>query len=207
MASMFDSSNSNVDKVILAETLFASSIVKHNLPFTIVDNFTKLVKVMFPDSSIAQKFAFKRTKMTHIITQTLEPYWDKEVAKMCHSEKFIIMIDENNDKDDKKKLNILVCVYNQMLQKICTHFVEIPTCNFGTSESIFTCLRISSGRDIPCTNCVGFSSDNCSVTVGKNKSVLTRIQEMNPMCLMPAVCVSPCQHLHPESCEDTSTTS
>jgi hypothetical protein len=40
---------SKVDKVTLAQTLFANFVAEHNLPFLIADHFTKLVKVMFPD--------------------------------------------------------------------------------------------------------------------------------------------------------------
>ncbi|CAC5396617.1 unnamed protein product [Mytilus coruscus] len=95
---------------------------------------------MFPDSPIAQKFSCKRTKTTHILTQALAPHWDNKVTDMCKEENFAVMIDESNDKGDNKKLNILVRVYNTTLQKIATHFVGIPTCNIGTSDSIFRCL-------------------------------------------------------------------
>ncbi|CAG2208435.1 unnamed protein product [Mytilus edulis] len=90
---------------------------------------------MFPDSPTAQKFACRRTKTTHIVTQALAPHWDNKVTDMCKEEKFAVMIDESNDKGDNKKLNILVRVYNTTLQKIATHFVGIPTCNIVASLS------------------------------------------------------------------------
>ncbi|XP_063431636.1 zinc finger BED domain-containing protein 5-like [Mytilus trossulus] len=100
---------------------------------------------------------------------------------MCRSEKFTVMIDESNDKGDNKKLNILVRVYNQTLRIVSTQFFGIPTCNIGTSSSIFNCLnQVFIDRDIPWANCIGFSSDNCNVMIGKNNSVLTRIQQMSP---------------------------
>ncbi|CAG2218228.1 unnamed protein product [Mytilus edulis] len=51
------------------------------------------------------------------------------------------MIDESNDRLDNKKLNTLVLVYNQTLHKVSTQFFGIPTCNIGTSSSIFNCLN------------------------------------------------------------------
>ncbi|CAC5413355.1 KCNT1 [Mytilus coruscus] len=120
----------------------------------------------------------RRTKTTHIVTQALAPHWDNKVTDMCKEEKFAVMIDESNDKGDNKKLNILVRVYNTTLQKIATHFVGIPTCNIGNSDSIFRCLdKVFSEKGIPWSNCVGYSSDNCNVMIGKNNSVLTRVQE------------------------------
>ena len=137
---MFGSS-STVDKVAYAETLFVNYVAEHNYPFLMADHFTDLMKAMFPDSSIAQKFSCKRTKTTHILTQALAPHWDNKITNMCRNEKFTVMIDESNDKGDNKKLNILVRVYNQTLQKVSTQFLAILTCNIGTSVSIFNCLN------------------------------------------------------------------
>ena len=39
--------------VIRAETLMTQFLIEHNLPFAAADHLTDLVKVMFPDSSIA----------------------------------------------------------------------------------------------------------------------------------------------------------
>ena len=52
--------------VIRAETLMTQFLIEHNLPFAAADHLTDLVKVMFPDSSIASKFASRRTKTTAI---------------------------------------------------------------------------------------------------------------------------------------------
>ena len=45
------------DQVTQAEVYFATFIAEHNLPFLAADHFTRLCKVMFPDSKIAQGFA------------------------------------------------------------------------------------------------------------------------------------------------------
>lgn len=42
-----------------------------------------------------------------------------------------------------------------------------------------SCLHCSD-RNIPWSNCIGFSSDNCSVMIGKKNSVLSRVKEANP---------------------------
>ena len=49
-------------KVALAETVFANLMVEHNMPFLVTDHFSEAVKVMFPDSIIAQKFTVKGQK-------------------------------------------------------------------------------------------------------------------------------------------------
>lgn len=107
VAPMFTNSN-NVDKVTYAETVFANFIADDNLPLMIADHLTLCIKDMFPDSPTAQKFAFRRTKTTHIVTQALAPHWDNKVTDMCKEDKFAVMIGESNDKGDNKMLNILV---------------------------------------------------------------------------------------------------
>ena len=52
--------------VITAETLWTEYVIEHNLPFSSSDDFSSLVKKMFPDSKIAQQFACCHTKTTAI---------------------------------------------------------------------------------------------------------------------------------------------
>jgi hypothetical protein len=57
------SASASVDRqVTVAEMYFATFIAEHNLPFAASDHFSKLCKVMFPDSEIAKKFSSGRTK-------------------------------------------------------------------------------------------------------------------------------------------------
>ena len=75
-------------KVAFTETVFPNLIVEHNIPFLVADHFSDAVKVMFPDSAIAQKFHCKRTKTTHIVNEALAPHWDKKVEEMCRKRNF-----------------------------------------------------------------------------------------------------------------------
>ena len=49
---------------IRTEALMANFLIEHNLPFSVMDHFSDLVKRMFPDSTIAASFACQRTKAT-----------------------------------------------------------------------------------------------------------------------------------------------
>ena len=53
--------------MIAAEGMFSLMIAKHNLPFSVADHFSELVKNMFPDSEIAKKYGAARTKATCMI--------------------------------------------------------------------------------------------------------------------------------------------
>ena len=54
------------DQVTTAEIYFSTFIAEHNMAFLAADHFTKLCKIMFPDSKIAEEFACGRTKTTAI---------------------------------------------------------------------------------------------------------------------------------------------
>ena len=68
------SASASVDRqVTVAEVYFATFIAEHNLPFSASDHFSKLCKVMFPDSEIAKKFSSGRTKTTALVKHALAP--------------------------------------------------------------------------------------------------------------------------------------
>ena len=53
-----------------AEIYFSKFVAEHNLPFLVADHFSRLTKVMFPDSKIAEAYSCARTT---IITHALAP--------------------------------------------------------------------------------------------------------------------------------------
>lgn len=63
-------SQSYTDLVTKAEVLFIHFIAEHNLPFSVGDHLTKLVKKAFPDSKIAEKFHCGHSK-----TAAIGPYY------------------------------------------------------------------------------------------------------------------------------------
>ena len=48
--------------MIRAESMLAFAVAEHNLPFSIADHFSDIVKKMFPANQIAAKFACIKTK-------------------------------------------------------------------------------------------------------------------------------------------------
>lgn len=133
--------SSGPDKVTTAETMFAYFIAEHNLPMSVADHFTVLVKKMFPDSQIAQSFSSMRTKTTHIINRALAPTMNDRITSLCKTEKFSLMVDESNDHRDDKCVTILVRVLDRTVKRISTRFVDLPVCNIGTGANLFNTLN------------------------------------------------------------------
>ena len=62
---------------------FATFIAEHNLPFSATDHFSKLCKVMFPDSEIEKKFSSGRTKTIALVKHALVPTFNDNVIEAC----------------------------------------------------------------------------------------------------------------------------
>ena len=73
---------------------------EHNLAFAIGDHFTKLVKEMFPDSKIAQRFSCSRTKAAAVINRALAPHASDPVIKLLQTQPFTLMVDESNKRNE-----------------------------------------------------------------------------------------------------------
>ena len=55
-------------------------IIEHNLPVSVADHMTELIKVMCPDSNIAKGYQCKQTKTTHIIQEM-----SRDIVKDFHT--------------------------------------------------------------------------------------------------------------------------
>ena len=85
------------DQVTVAEIYFSMFTAEHNLPFLAADHFSKLCKVMFPDSKIASEYSSGRTKTTAIVKHALAPALNLQVVEQCKSSPFTILCDGGND--------------------------------------------------------------------------------------------------------------
>ena len=181
--------------VTAAEIYFATFVAEHNLPFMCADHFTKLCKVMFPDSQIAQSFAAGRTKTTAIMKFAIAPRLNV-VVKACKRSPFSILCDGGNDQLDKKYFAILVRYWEDITNQVVTRFLALPVCNISTSQALFDALALEiDSRNIPWENAVGFASDTANVMVGQRNSVLSRVKLKQPnvfslgcLCYLAALC-------------------
>ena len=71
-----------------------------------------------------------------IIKGALQPHYTEPVIKHCKNNPFFILCDEGNDVDDKN-FAILVHLWDEMLGKPVTRFLDMPIFNIGTAENLF----------------------------------------------------------------------
>ena len=186
------------EKVTMAELYFTTFIAEHNLPFLLADHFTKLCKVMFPDSRIANEFACGRTKSTAIMKHALGDKLNAEVIKTCQSSPFTILCDGGNDQADRKYFAIMVRYWDDSIHQTVTRFLAMPVCNVSTAQALFDALSgVLESHNIPWCNVIGYASDTANVMVGARNSVLSRIRQKQPnvfslgcLCHLAALCAA-----------------
>ena len=178
------------DKVIKAEALFSQFIVKHNLPFAIADHFSKLVPKMFPGCPIAKKYGAGKTKTTQIVKGALAPHCTGQVIEQCRTMPFSLMCDESNDLNSEKLFVLLVRGYDEAILKVTTSFLDMPICNIGTGEKLYSHIEHQFvSHNIPWVNLLAYNSDNCSVMKGSKNSVLSRLLDKQPKLVnMGCIC-------------------
>ncbi|XP_077581558.1 zinc finger BED domain-containing protein 5-like [Stigmatopora nigra] len=191
-----------------AEILFAQFVAEHNLPATVADHFTSLIKEMCPDSKIAKEFSCRRTKTTMIVKHCLAPAYTNPVISKCKTQPFSLMIDESNDRNATKRLVILVRLFDGESTK--TRLLDLPELTSGKAASIFEVIdSFFKKNEIPWENCVGFGSDNCNTMIGRKDSVLSRLKGQNPnifnvgcICHLSSLCIKSGVKLLPFKVDD-----
>ena len=169
------------DEAIRAEIYFAKFVAEHNLPFLVADQFSRLTKVMFPDSKIAEAYSCARTKTAAIITHALAPAMREEVVHACCSSAFTILCDGGNDHFDKKYFTVLVRYWDDKVNHVVTQFLAMPVCNKADAEHLFDALNTAmEEHDIPWQNVVGYASDTPNVMVGAHNSELSHVRDRQP---------------------------
>ena len=124
-----------------SEVLFCQFVAEHNLPAAIADHFTDLVRRMFPDSEAAASFMCKRTKTMQVIKGSLAPAFTKPVIERCKTGPFSLMIDQSNDKNEAKRLAILVRIFEEG-NSAKTRILDMPAVPGRTAQP--NCCWVSS---------------------------------------------------------------
>lgn len=169
-----------------AESLFVQFVAEHNLPFRVGDHFTKLVKVMFPDSSIAKQFHCSRTKTSVLVHYGSGSFCHDRLIETLTSTStpvyYSLLIDESNNRGvEAKDLVVLLRFFDSSVMKAVTRFIDLPTSNDGSAAAIFRkideCLL---SRGLAYEHLVSFNSDTCNTMKGKRNGVVRHLTDKQP---------------------------
>ncbi|KAK0066446.1 hypothetical protein Bpfe_003878 [Biomphalaria pfeifferi] len=146
----------------ISELLIACYFTEHRLPYHHVDDLTAICKSAFPDCKIARKLALRKTKLACLVQDGIAYHEKEELAEICRTQKFSIMIDENIDMSVGNLIAVVVRFFDiQKLDIVDVLFDTISPDN-GTSEDIYNAVKmLFLNKNIPLENIIGFGSDNC----------------------------------------------
>jgi len=192
-------------------------LAEHYISFNSIDHLEGLLKSIFPDSKICQKINLKRSKATNIINNVIAPCEKENLTYKLQHNQFSILIDESTDIASESILCIIVRIFDSEVERIVSRFwnlVQVHDKNNpnsgATANNLFNSVMNSFEKyNIPDSNVIRFSSDECNAMFGKNNSVVSRLYERFPgIYTMKCICRSlylvaseACKQL-PRSCEE-----
>lgn len=155
-------------KVCDAELRMAAFLSEHDLSFNIMDHFSDLLPIMFPDSKIAAHFKCKRTKAKCIIINALGSYFHKNLVEKLKKPFFSVIIDETTDVSTCKQLAVTIRVYNKEAKKVQCSLFDLIELGSSNAETLYQAIcRTFEKESIPLSNIIGFAADTTNVMFGE----------------------------------------
>lgn len=128
------------NNVLQAEIQLCGFFVAHNIPFSIMDHLSAVLKNCFNDSKIAQSLQLKRTKTTGIITNVIGAAQKERLIQMLKCNKFSILTDESTDIAAVKTTCIAVRFYHKDIGSITSQFWDL--------DQVFNSQSTSANKNI-----------------------------------------------------------
>ncbi|CAF4493757.1 unnamed protein product, partial [Rotaria sp. Silwood2] len=87
------------------------------------DDVGELLRTMFPDSKIAQKFSIQHSKMSYVISHGLGPYFrDLLIKDIKNCERFVLCFDERTNNQNKKQLDVYFRYWSSQKGLVVTRY-------------------------------------------------------------------------------------
>lgn len=185
-------------KIATAEVLFSGYFSEHHVPFVHIDHLLDVCKKAFPDSEIAKKLSFKRTKLSYIIQDGIAYHEKLELNEVCRKQKFSLIIDESTDVSVTQVLAIVIRYFDLIKLDVVDALLDTVVVENGSAAGLFNAVQtVFQERNIPFSNVIGFGSDNCSTMLGKKsgfqkllKDVVPTVFVLGCVCHSFALCAS-----------------
>ena len=128
------------ESVILVEVLFAYFLGEHHLAFQLRDHFTKLFKLIFPDSAIAKDFKCRRTKATAVLKVIAQNCWKTISAAVRETKYFSLQTDETTDIIVAQQAAIMLRFFDNTQGQVRCVFFALESVERETAELLFNAI-------------------------------------------------------------------
>lgn len=100
-------------------------LVQHNIPLSVSDHLSPVIREIFDDSEISRGYSCARTKSTCILNGSLAPYFKAHLVNVMTSGPYSIAVDGSNDNDLQKMYPLTVRFYDEKLGKVTTQLLDM----------------------------------------------------------------------------------
>lgn len=163
------------DLGVQAEILWILKAASSNYSFSSVDGTADILKKMFPDSLIAQRFSVSHQKMSYLVAYGLGPYFRQLTIDDILSSKayFTVHFDETVTNQGKKQLDVLLRYYSESSKTVQVHFITALMFGHAYAETVTKELLDSlRSFNLPFCMMLSISCDGPNV----NKSISSKLE-------------------------------
>lgn len=188
------------ERVLEAEIRLVGHLICHNNSLRNINHLAAVTKNIFHQDPISEKIQVKRTKATGIAVNVIGEMHKRDLVQKLKTSQFSIITDESTDISNIKNSCVVVRFYDKDLGKVESKFYELikifdKDMNIeegATGKNLYEGIIGSlEKREIPLSNVIGFAADGCSVMMGENNSVSSRMRKNLPgITVVKCVCHS-----------------
>uniref|UniRef100_A0A8D9EN24 Uncharacterized protein n=1 Tax=Cacopsylla melanoneura TaxID=428564 RepID=A0A8D9EN24_9HEMI len=176
------------DDIVKSALRMSAFVVEHNLPLSIMNHFSSLVKSVASDSDLAQNIHCGPEKTEFFIKNVLAIDRLNDVSNKLASTVFSIIVDESIDMFSNKSIALVVRYYDEETKTVEDSFLTIIDVTDPNSLSQLI-IDFFSSLNVPLSNLLGFAADGASPLIGKYSSTQIRLSQINPFLY-----ISSCVH-------------
>ena len=156
------------DEITAAEGTLAFHSVNHHHSFLSMDRTSLLLKKIFPDSNVAEKFSSGRTKTEKVATSVLAQYSIDVVLKSFEENNiaYFGVATEGSNHNELKLFPIITQYFDWRKGGLQSKLIECTNKANETAETIAPYIKDTLDKRMLLKKCVAFTGDNCNTMFG-----------------------------------------
>ena len=178
------------DQIVKAEILWALKIGQQGFSYNSSNESNELFSSMCPDSAIASKFNVQSQKLSYIISHGLGSYLKKKVVSdVKEANRFVLIFDEQTNKQNKKQLDMLVRYWSNEKQGVVNRYYKSVMLGHAYAKTIRDVILESFATDgIDLNKLLMLGRDNPNVNIALENLINTEMKKQGGSLLQIGSC-------------------
>ena len=149
------------DDVLKTEILWPLKVIDSHFSYNLSKNIKELLKLMFPDSKIADKMTLGSTKLSYLITHGLGPYFYDELMKLIDSP-YVLCFDEAfNEISKKGQMDLVIRFWDSSVNQVTSRYLSSSFMGHSAPQDILEHLEAS--NELKLCSLIQISTDEPNV--------------------------------------------